>query len=78
MELSFGECWNDNNSTESNFPNPLYGVAITGPRNISVEPVGMTNGGFGGSLVESCDGPGNISLEPVGMTNKDRTSRYDK
>ena len=29
----------------------------------------MTNNGFGGSFVESCDGPGNIPLEPVGMTN---------
>ena len=66
---ALGHVWNDNN-TASNFPNPLHDVAITGPGNISVEPVGVTNGGFGGSLVESCDGRGNISqLEPVNMTN---------
>ena len=66
---ALGHVWNDNN-TASNFPNPLQDVAITGPRNISVEPVGVTNGGFGGSLVESCDGRGKISqLEPVNMTN---------
>ena len=73
---ALGHVWNDNN-TASNFPNPLQDVAITRPRNISVEPVGVTNGGFGGSLIESLcamtrrsDGFGNISqLEPVTMTN---------